>query len=260
MKIHRLLSWLIVLSLSLVFGVSAEELSPDADEVARRVYDRDVGRDMHLLGTMELISAGGQKREREYTTLRLDTAEERKVKIRFTAPADIEGTGFLVVENLDSAETEQHLYLPALKRTRRIVASQQGRSFVNSDFTYEDMRRQPLKNWTYQLDADTAYLGRPCYVLVSEPKPTTDTQYTRIVSQVDKETFIALQIDFYDQKKRHCKTYRVENVAMVDGIATEMAVRMEDLLSNHVTRLLTRQVRYNNDLSAVLFTTRALEQ
>jgi hypothetical protein len=258
MKIHHVISRLMLLLLFIASGASAAQLPPD--EVARQVYHRDVGCDMQMTGTMELISAGGQKRVREYMTLRLDSADERKVMIRFTAPADIAGTGFLVLEATDTGDTEQHLYLPALKRTRRIVAGQKGRSFVNSDFTYEDMQRQPLKNWVYQLGADEEYLGRPCYVLISEPKPATDSHYSRIISLVDAATFMPLKIDFYDGKKRHSKTYRVEKVAMVDGIATEMEVNMEDLLSTHTTRLFTRQIRYNNGLTDALFTTRALEQ
>ncbi|OQY18444.1 MAG: hypothetical protein B6I36_06995, partial [Desulfobacteraceae bacterium 4572_35.1] len=141
---------------SVVQLASGELLS--ADDVAYRVYHRDVGRDMQMTGTMELISSRGQKRRREYKSLRLDDGNWRKVLIRFTAPADIAGTGFLVLENIETGTTEQHLYLPALKRTRRIVTSQQGRKFVNSDFTYENMHRQPLENWSYKLDKKTQYM------------------------------------------------------------------------------------------------------
>ena len=252
------ISWLLLLLLCIASSAGAAQLSPD--EVARQVYHRDVGHDMQMVGSMELVSSRGHKRQREYMSLRLDSANERKVMIRFIAPADIAGTSFLVVEKTATDATEQHLYLPALKRTRRIVTSQQGRSFVNSDFTYEDMQRQPLKNWHYQLDVATKYMGRQCYVLVSEPQPSTDSQYSRIVSLVDVTTFMPLKIDFYDHKKRHSKTYRVKKLAMVDGIATEMEVTMEDLLSAHTTNLQTKQLRYNSNLPASLFTVRQLEQ
>ena len=250
--------WLLLLLLCVTSSAAAAPLLPD--EVAWQVYHRDVGHDMQMVGSMELISSRGHKRQREYMSLRLDSADERKVMIRFTAPADIAGTSFLVVEKIATDATSQHLYLPALKRTRRIVTSQQGRSFVNSDFTYEDMQRQPLKNWHYQLDVATQYLGRQCYVLVSEPQPSTDSQYSRIISLVDANTFMPLKIDFYDRKQRHSKTYRVKKLAMVDGIATEMEVTMEDLLSAHTTNLLTMQIRYNNKLPASLFTVRKLER
>lgn len=250
----------ICLFLSFLFATPglASQLLPD--EVAWHVYHREVGGDMQMVGSMELVSARGQKRLREYMSLRLDQQDGRKVMIRFTAPADIAGTSFLVLETDGSQNTEQHLYLPALKRTRRIVTSQQGRSFVNSDFTYEDMQRQPLKNWKYQLDVPSEYLGRCCYVLISEPRPSTDTQYSRIISLIDVETFMPLKIDFYDDKNRYSKRYQVGKLAIIDGIVTEMEVTMEDILSGHSTNLVTKQVRYNRNLSESLFTIRNLEQ
>lgn len=249
---------LLLLSIVMAEEGIAEQLSPN--EVAWHVYHRDVGRDMQMVGSMELISARGQKRQREYMSLRLDHEDGRKVLIRFTEPADIAGTSFLVLETDGSQNTEQHLYLPALKRTRRIVTSQQRRSFVNSDFTYEDMQRQPLKNWTYQLDVPSEYLGRCCYVLISEPRPSTNTQYSRTVSLIDVETFTPLKIDFYDDKNRYSKRYQVGKLALIDGIVTEMEVTMEDLLSAHTTNLVTKQVRYNSNLPDTLFTIRNLEQ
>lgn len=255
---HIITVLLLLLSVVVAGEGLAEQLSPD--EVAWHVYHRDVGRDMQMVGSMELISSRGQKRQREYKSWRLDHENGRNVMIRFTAPADIAGTSFLVLETDGSQNTEQHLYLPALKRTRRIVTSQQGRSFVNSDFTYEDMQRQPLENWTYQLNAPSEYLGRCCYVLISEPRPSTETQYSRTISLIDIETFTPLKIDFYDDKNRYSKRYQVGKLALVDGIVTEMEVTMEDLLSAHTTHLVTKHVRYNRHLPDTLFMIRNLEQ
>ena len=230
------------------------------EELAQRVYDREVGKDMQMSGTMELISESGHHRSREFITMRKDTETKRMVSIRFTAPADIENTGFLVLEDTQTGETQQHLYLPALKRSRRIVASQQGRSFVNSDFTYEDMQRHPVSDWTYQLETDAEYLGEPCFVLVSVPKHEDKTQYSKIISHIDKTNFMPLKSEFWDHKGRHTKTYRVEKIEMIDGIATEIEVAMEDLSTKHLTRLQNTQIRYNSGLPDHLFSTRALER
>lgn len=230
-----------------------------AREVAQKVYHRDMGRDMQAMGSMKLISESGHVREREMITLRKDTDSERRVLIRFTSPADIENTAFLVIEDTADNSTRQHLYLPALKRTRRIVSAQQGRSFVNSDFTYEDMQRHPVDEWNYELKDSEAILGHPCYVLVSTPKPETDTQYQKIVSWIGKEHFIPLRTRFWDKKGDQFKTYRVEEFAIIDGIATEIEVVMEDHSDKHVTRLSTEKIRYNAGLPDRLLTTRALE-
>ena len=141
-------------------ALAAETLTPV--QVAQSIYNRDLGDDMQMQGKMELISKNGHVRSREFISLRKDSPAERKLLIRFTAPADIDGTAFLTIETDNSANTQQHLYLPALKRTRRIVASQQGRSFVNSDLTYEDMQRHPVEAWEYRLDGEETVSGHPC--------------------------------------------------------------------------------------------------
>ena len=232
---------------------------PTAEQIAEQVYDRNLGEDMQLIGVMELISPKGHTRTREFISLRKDTNGERKQLIRFTAPADIKGTGFLTIEKEGSSKTEQHLYLPALKRTRRIVASQKGRSFVNSDFTYEDMQRHPVAEWHYQLGETADVLSHGCYLLTATAKENTETQYSKIVSWVEKDNFIPLKIVFWDKRNRQTKTYLVLSFKLIDGIATETEILMEDRLSGHQTRLTNRQIRYNSGLANRLLTTRALE-
>ena len=231
-----------------------------ADQVAQLTYDRYIGDDMQMRGTMELISKNGHIRSREFSSFRKDSNARRKQLIRFTAPADIDGTSFLTLETDNNSNTEQHLYLPALKRTRRIVASQKGRSFVNSDFTYEDMQRHSVEAWSYQLEGEETIFGHACYILISFPKPETDTQYSKLVSWIEKNSFIPLKIIFFENKEQQAKSYSVNAFEIIDNIATETDVVMEDLLSGHKTRLKTLRIKYNSGLKDSLFTTRALER
>jgi hypothetical protein len=178
--------YLVIVLTALLFFAStvfaADHLTPA--QIAQLTYDRYLGDDMQMRGVMELISNNGHVRSREFISLRKDSNAERKQLIRFTSPADIGGTAFLSIEAVSSSTTEQHLYLPALKRTRRIVASQMGRSFVNSDFTYEDMQRHPVEEWNYQIEGAEIISGHACYILISTPKPGTDTQYSKLVSWI----------------------------------------------------------------------------
>lgn len=239
-------------------SLAVDRLTPE--QIAQLTYDRYIGDDMQMHGKMELISKNGHIRTREFISLRKDNNAERKQLIRFTAPADIDGTAFLTIETDNSSNTEQHLYLPALKRTRRIVASQQGRSFVNSDFTYEDMQRHPVEAWTYQLEGEETIDGHPAYILISRPKPDTDTQYSKVVSWIEKNNFIPLKTLFWNKKGQKSKIYTVDEFKIIDEIATEMDVLMEDLLAGHKTRIQTLEIKYNSGLKDSLFTTRALEQ
>ncbi len=231
-----------------------------ADEVASKVFHRDVGEDMQLQGTMELISKNGHVRTRQFISLRKDDEESRKVLIRFLSPADIKDTGFLVLENTITNKTQQHLYLPALQRTRRIVSSQMSRSFVNSDYSYEDMQRHPLSEWTYQLEKEVTLDGKKCYLLHSNAKSDTTTQYNKIISWVDKKNFMPLKSEMYDNNNKLIKTYEVVKSDSIQGIPTELIVVMENHTDQHKTRLTTLKIAYNNNLPDRFFTTRALEK
>ena len=231
-----------------------------ADEVAYQVFHRDIGQDMQLQGEMELISSNGHIRSRKYISLRKDSKDSRKVMIRFLSPADIKNTGFLVLEDTNSSTTQQHLYLPALQRTRRIVSSQMSRSFVNSDYSYEDMQRHPLLEWTYKLEQKTILKGHHCYLLISIPKSKTKTQYSKITSWIDMQTYMPLKTEMVDKKGQLIKTYSVEKFETIQGIATETLVTMTSHQDQHKTRLATIKIVYNKNLSDQYFTTRALEK
>ena len=253
----HLLIILTALSLASSISLATDSLSPV--QVAQLTYDRYLGDDMRMRGTMELISKNGHVRTREYISMRKDTGEMRSQLIRFTAPADINGTAFLTIEKDFSTNTEQHLYLPALKRTRRIVASQKGRSFVNSDFTYEDMQRHSVEEWNYQLEGEEIISGKSCYILVSTPKESTETQYSKTMAWIEKSSFIPLKTVFWDKKGQKSKIYKVVSFEIIEQIATETEVLMEDLASGHVTRLKVLAIEYNTGLHDSLFTARALE-
>ena len=256
---HKYLTMTLIL-LFLLASTTFAAAPLTADQVAQLTYDRYIGEDMQMRGTMELISKNGHIRSREFSSFRKDSNAKRKQLIRFTAPADIDGTSFLTLETDNNSNTEQHLYLPALKRTRRIVASQKGRSFVNSDFTYEDMQRHSVEAWSYQLEGEETIFGHACYILISSPKPETDTQYSKLVSWIEKNSFIPLKTIFFENKEQQAKSYSVNAFEIIDNIATETDVVMEDLLSGHKTRLKTLGIKYNSGLKDSLFTTRALER
>ena len=151
---------------------SARGQSPSADDIARRVQDRDTGRDARSTFRMKLVDRRGRVRERAMTLISLrgrgnpgvpDTAPDGdRLLIRFTHPSDIRGTSFLVWEH-PSSEDERFLYLPSLGRVRRIAGAETQESFVGSDFTYEDIGGRELDEYTYALiDQQASWSGQAC--------------------------------------------------------------------------------------------------
>ena len=237
--------------------VSAQApLSPN--DVAQRVFDRERGENAHSTAQMVLVNNKGKKRSRKFTALRLKRGALESNLIRFLEPADINGTGFLTIEK-DGWETDQFLYLPALRRTRRIVSSQKSHSFVNSDFSYEDMERHPVDDYHYTLEPETEINGVPCYVLLSRPKDGVESQYDKVITHIVKETFIPLLTHFYDSKGKMVKQYKVMKLEKVQNIWTEKVILMENLKKDHKTYISIDQIEYNGDIDATALTQQALE-
>ncbi|OHB25383.1 MAG: hypothetical protein A2X84_09120 [Desulfuromonadaceae bacterium GWC2_58_13] len=234
------------------FGIGGREL-------AQLVRNRENGDDFLGQGKMELIDKNNNRRERSFVLYRKDQGDLSQQVLRFAAPADIAGTAFLSVE-LGKGETEQFLYLPVLKRTRRIVSSQKGHSFVNTDFTYEDMERRDVDLWDHKVVAVEKIGQAVCFVLESVPKKMTKTEYSLIKSWVIKDINVPVKVDYFDKKNRLFKEYRVNNIENVQGVWTEMAVSMFDVINSHRTVMKNEKVVYNSGLADELFTERNLER
>lgn len=227
-------------------------------ELAQLVYDRDIGDDSCAHSVMGLISRRGKKRIRHFIAYQKNDGKLFKQLIRFTSPADIEGTGFLSFEKEDEV-TEQFLYLPALRRTRRIVSSQKDQRFVNTDFTYEDMERRRVEDYTHMISGEEKKQGRDCRILESRPKAKAKSQYSLIKSWVSQEIYVPLFVEYYSKKEKLIKQYSVAKLEKIQGIWTEIEVVMIDLYREHRTLIKVKDIKYNSNLPDDTFTRRNLE-
>jgi len=239
------------------FGLQAQERL-NAEDIAYKVFSRDDGDDSYSKIDMVLIDKKGRQRKRELDVYVKDFGMLSKTLIRFLSPADIEGTGFLSMENSEGDDT-QYLYLPDLGRSRRIVSSQKYLRFVNTDFTYEDMQRRKPEKDNHRLLGEERLFGYACYVLEYTPKDSKTSQYSKIIQWIDKTSFIPIQAEFYNKKGQMFKRLVAKKIEKIDGIWTIMDTQMEDLLENHTTWMGVIEVRYNQGLGDDRFTVQSLE-
>jgi len=230
----------------------SSNITMSGKELAHKVYDRENGDDSTAHMIMKLVNKRGHERIRDFTSYSRDYGSLIKQLIRFTSPADIEGTGFLLIETSEG-ETDQFLYLPALRRTRRIVSSQKSNRFVNSDFTYEDMERRPVEDSEHKIVSDDKIGNLDCYVLESRPKEESDSQYSLLKSFIAKNIYIALSTEYYDKKGKLIKKYRTIKLEKIQNIWTETEVLMEDLKKKHKTILKINNIVYNNNIDDNIF-------
>lgn len=253
---YKSLGCIIIVLVISSFYANAQEMT--GDMLAKKVFDRDRGKDSVSVAQMVLISKTGNKNIREFSIKRLAEGDLERQIIRFTAPADIDGTGFLTIEKT-GWETEQFLYLPALRRTRRIVTSQKSSRFVNSDFTYEDMERHPVDDYTYKIVGSQKVGQLDCYALEIYPKKETISQYGRTLSLVEKQSLVPVFVQYFDKNGDHIKTYEVLKLSQIQGIWTESTVSMEDLEKGHKTYIKLENITYNTGLEKEAISIKSLE-
>jgi len=248
--------------------------TPSADDIARRVQDRDTGRDGRSTFRMKLVDRHGRVRERALALISLrgrgspgvpNTAPDGdRLLIRFTYPNDIRGTSFLVWEH-PASEDERFLYLPSLGRVRRIAGAETQESFVGSDFTYEDIGGRELDEYTYALvDEQASWSGpdgaaRPAWRLESRRKDAS-AEFPRVVSLVLKDTYVVVQADIYNKRNEKQKVYTIRRLEQIEGIWTTMHVEMTNALEKSRTELVTESVDYNVGLKESDFSRRELER
>jgi len=249
----------------------------DAAAVARRIQDRDAGRDSRLTMKMKLVDRHGRSRERvlEVTTLRgrgapgvpATAPDGDRLLIRFNYPNDIKGTSFLVWEH-PAADDERFLYLPSLGRVRRIAGSETQDSFVGSDFTYEDIGGREFEEYTYAFsgaDGENASWTppggqpRPAWRLESKRKEAS-AQFPRVVSLVLKESFVVVQADIFNRRNERQKLYAVRKLAQVEEIWTVMDSEMSNAVEKTRTELAVERADYNVGLKETDFSRRELER
>jgi outer membrane lipoprotein-sorting protein len=227
--------------------------------LARRVYDRDGGDDAAATVEMILTSRSGQTRVRrlDSQTRRHDGLQDSL--IRFTYPADIQGTAFLTLERAGD-DAEQFLYLPALRRVRRIVAKQKRKSFVNSDLYYQDLERRAPDKDRHRIVGEERVGDWQCWVLESIPKEEGSSAYGKTLAWIDQTSLLPVKGESFDRKQNKIKTSVVHRLDQIDGIWTLMDSEVTTLESQHTTRLMVQEIRYNTGLSPDDFNKRALEK
>ncbi len=190
----------------LPLSASAETAEEKGLAIAMEADRRDTGwGDMKATLKMTLRNRRGDVSVRENHMSSLEvTGDGDKTLIVFDSPADVKGTAFLSYTHATRPD-DQWLYLPALKRVKRISSSNKSGPFMGSEFAYEDISSQEVAKYRYKYLRDEQLDGRDTFVIERYPQ-YKHSGYTRQVVWLDKEMYQPLKIEFYDRKNALLKT------------------------------------------------------
>ena len=209
---------------------------------------------------MVLRNKRGQesKRELRLKVIEIEGDGDRTLFV-FDRPRDVKGTAFLVHAHKDEPD-EQWLYLPALKRVKRISSSKQSGSFMGSEFSYEDLSAVEVEKYTHRHLRDEACGDLQCAVLERVPL-SEDSGYSRQLVWLDREELRTMQIQFFDRRDEHLKTMVVEGFKQyLDRFWRSSTVTMTNHLTGKSTVLNWADYEFGTDLDEGDFTKTALKR
>ncbi len=204
----RFLAGILVAALVSVAGW-AETAEEKGLAIAREANQRDTGwGDYETTATMILRNSHGDESNRELRIRYLEgESDGDKSLVIFDLPADVKGTALLTFSHKTEPD-DQWLYLPALKRVKRISSSNKSGPFMGSEFAYEDLTSQEIEKYTYKYLRDESLDGLPCFVIERVPLDPK-SGYTRQVVWLDKDEYRIQKVEFYDRKDALLKTLSV---------------------------------------------------
>jgi len=258
-----------LIGLTLGFSILATQAladDPKARAIMEKVDARDDGKTLQQEMKMILIDKNGKKRTRDLKTYSKDFGEDEHQIMFFKSPADVKNTSFLTYD-YDNAkkDDDQWLYLPALKKVKRIPSSDKSSSFMGSDFSYYDMTDRDLQDYDYKIIKEVKVRGEDAWMIEAKPrnkKVIKESGYTKTIAIVRKDNYVLVRAInvMRNGKKKYLDVTRLHKQGGV-WLPDEMVMTTKKgKTMTHKTILKFKNIKLNKAIDDSMFTTRRLEK
>lgn len=241
----------------------AQAASPEERglEIATEADRRDTGwHDMKAVMTMLLRNKHGEESLRHMHSQTLEVeGDGDKTLIVFDQPRDVKGTALLSYSHKTGSD-DQWLYLPALKRVKRIASRNKSGPFMGSEFAYEDLSSQEIEKYTYKYLNEEVLNGTPAFLIERDPvDPNSGYSYQRV--WYDQQRYIPLRIEFYDRKRSLLKTLEFRDYqAYLDQYWRADQMFMENHQTGKSTLLTWQKYAFRSGLEDADFSKNSLKR
>ena len=228
----------------------ASEL-PDGKTLVEQVNALNEGEHVIRNLHMKMIDRRGKVRERDTISFRKFFGEDKKTILFYKSPSNVKDTAFLTFDYKDeSVDDDQWLYLPALRKVRRISASDRGDYFLGTDFTYEDIKKEgkvAIEDYTYKTigreilnDIDTYKVE----ATTVDDEISKELGHSKFLIWIDAEIKIVRQSIFFDLNGNKLKTVKTGDIRKVDDIWTRHKLNVQNHKTGHQTIFTFSEVDY----------------
>ena len=238
--------------------LSAQEITGLA--IIENVYNRPTGQDQEGDLTMSLINSRGDERMREIKQFLKDFDDMEKKIMFFISPADVRNTSFMNWSYDEAGkDDDQWIYLPALKKVKRISSDSKSDYFIGSDFTYDDLEDRHPSSDTHKLLREETVDGEACYVVESIPKEE-EYMYSKTITWIIKDKWIGKKKEFYDEDEDLLKTLTVKEVDQIKDYLVITLSEMHNVQKDHTTIMKLDNVKLDTGVSDNKFTERMMKR
>ena len=222
---------------------------------------------MEAVSTLTIMDAKGHERIRQTSMaskLFASTNTEKRI-IRFLSPADVKGTGMLIYDH-DDKNDDMWIYMPALRKTRRIVSTEKSKSFMGSEFSNADMSAPKLDDFEYRLQSIENIKGIPCWkieVIPVDEDIMDEMGFDRKMVWIAQKDYVLRKAEYYDEDDELVKIMTAGEVRLLDPSSQKyLATRMEIVNRQNGRKSLMKidRVQFNPDVKDEYFTLDYLEK
>ena len=240
---------------------------PAAAAIMLRVADRPDARSIEQIVRIESTDRRGVQRVEETRVFRERTEIIKRTAIFYLEPSTVRGTAFLIHDpRAADAPDDQWLYLPALRKVRRIPATDRGNAFLGTDLSYDEVKndsRVTPRDWHFVSVRQDAVGGVACQRVEGHPSSNAvaaELGYSRAAWCVDPNTWLPLRAEYWDLNGNPTKTVQLEDIRNFNGIWIAMRVVARNHKSGHSTLLRIRDVAVDRAVPADLFSVQRLSR
>lgn len=194
-------------------------IAQDAEEIMQKSRDNMKVSSFEAISTLTIRDGKGNERVRQNSmaSMTFEDGIEKRI-IKFLSPAEVKGTGILIFDYKEKSD-DMWIYLPALRKTRRIVSGEKSKSFMGSEFSNADMTAPGINDFIYRLLGEAEINGRVCWKIESKPKSADledEYGFVKSVSWISKNDYIVQQTDYYDFGGTRFKTITTRSYKLLD--------------------------------------------
>lgn len=245
-----------MLAVGTVWGAS------DVRALLKESESRHRSRTQQYSGELTVVNKDGKVRKKGWKSFREGYARDAKTLIRFMDPPEVKGVGFLSLPRPGQENPDQWLYLPSMKRERRIAPQDRDSSFVGTDFNYEDMEEFDHEKYGVSSEGEQTIDGVPCHVIEAVPlEKKGKSVYGKKILFLRKDNLYLVRADLYRKdEKKPGKIMTLSDLQQIEGRWVARRMEMKDLKKGSVTTVTLKQITFDKPQAAGRFTLQNLNR